>query len=124
MSGRVYPREWFQANRWGDEPIAKMFTKETETRLYYEDRGRLRFENKAGNYHTWHPTYEEAEAATAARLALNAQKNAERRIRAAAPDLLSALEAVMNRHASNVVFHDNALADRCWAAIARAKGEA
>lgn len=36
----------------------------------------------------------------------------------AADAMYSALDRVMNRHASNVLFHDKSLAEECWEALA------
>lgn len=36
--------------------------------------------------------------------------------------LEEALDAIMNAHASNVLFHNKALAERAWAALALSKG--
>jgi hypothetical protein len=48
---------------------------------------------------------------------------ANARLIAAAPELLEALADIMNRHASSVLFHDKALAEKAWGAIAKARGE-
>lgn len=43
---------------------------------------------------------------------------------AAAPDLYEALAAIMNHHASKVLFGNRQMADNAWNALAKARGEA
>lgn len=43
---------------------------------------------------------------------------------AAAPDLYKALAAIMNHHASKVLFGNRQMADNAWNALAKARGEA
>jgi hypothetical protein len=130
MSGLNYPREWFEVTRYCDDPIARVFIRETEKCLF---TGRKRVE-KWTQYSRYYPTIEEAQSAIYERNAAKAQRKAENRVRDAAPELLKALEAAVecgivpvssvadggaSKHSQQVI-----VADQIRAAIAKAKGEA
>lgn len=122
MSALEYPREWFRATTLTDAPMAKMFRKETKHRLYYDGN---RFEEKRTQYSSWHPTREEAQAAIDARKALVEKRKSDERIKASAPELLKALETLLDASERHI-FGDECLAERdaARAAIAKARGAA
>lgn len=137
MSGLEYPREWFLVDRWCKEPLALTMTKETATSLSWRDSyGRPRIEHKRTTYHEWFPTREAAQAAIDERERVKAQASADKRVRDAAPDLLSELEALVAavcfadppKMFNGVECHEarvpTAFIDSARAAIAKAKGGA
>jgi len=137
MTERAYPREWFRASKWDNEPLARMFDRETDAFLICGDGRRSK---KWTDYDRWYPAREEAQAAIDERLANKAERERMNRIRDAAHDLLEALEALANaeyeyRYMHDLHGDDDLRAGRAWdwmrrkgddarAAIAKARGEA
>jgi len=123
---REYPREWFKASKWGDEPYAKTFDRETEHRLFWNDGRRQLAQSKATNYYRWYPTREEAQAVIDERKANEAERIRMNRIREAAPELLAAAERALNFITNTEGEMGEALesGDMLRAAIAKARGEA
>jgi hypothetical protein len=58
-----YPREWFRAGRWDDEPVARTFIRETEFMLVWKNGKREAREMKVCGSVRWYQTLEEAQAA-------------------------------------------------------------
>jgi hypothetical protein len=124
---------WFGVSKWSDAPEEKTFDRVTESRLYYRDRGRDRFENKHTIYKRWYPTREEAQAAIDTRIANAGERKRMNLIRDAAPDLLEAAEAAekliddMSRFVGQMALKDYALFNEApillRGAIAKARGE-
>lgn len=131
MGALEYPREWFRASNWGDQPFARTFARETEAFLICDDGRRCK---KWTDYDRWYPTREEAQAVIDKRIANEAERERMNRIRDAAHELLVALQAMMpdNLCADNPNIPDNAVLPvdfhygdlrRAKAAIAKARGE-
>lgn len=99
MTERTYPREWYRVSRYG-QIEARQFLRETAQMLVYNRPGwggasRETREAKADTYGRWYPELAEAEQASAEIKERLAQKERDRLIRNAAPELLEALEAIL-----------------------------
>lgn len=124
---RTYPRNWFQVSNYGGGITEREFVRETDKMLVFLDyRGRERADAKQSSYNRWYPTREEAEAAQAEIRAHNDAKDAERRIRSAAPELLEALERLVSACVATGTLpgeKGRELLARSHAAIAKARGQ-
>jgi hypothetical protein len=118
MSGPIV--KWY-ATKWCDTPERKEFIRETEHMLFRRDFRRVRRERKVSKWGRYYDTYEEAQAAIDAFKAGKAADLARRRLTEAAPELLEALELVMDRLVDRHETDEAAV--RARAAIAKATGE-
>jgi hypothetical protein len=93
VTERTYPREWFRVTRHANEVTTREFVGETPMTLK-EPKGR--FTKKFTLYEQWYPTREEAQAALDIHKAAQVRAARDTRIRNAAPQLLDALEDMVN----------------------------
>lgn len=80
---------WYRVTRWDSTPFAREVVRQTAKQIVFEGGRRSMI---VTNWFQWFPTEAEALADIAARRSEGADREAARRIRDAAPDLLAALE--------------------------------
>lgn len=122
---------WYRVTRYGRDIHEQQFIRETDKMLVSLDwRGNEKRDAKVTASGRWYRTRERAEQAFAEIKQRNAEKDAAKRIRDAAPELLEALEAMVeewvdyttvNNLGDPYAKHNMKLAQ---AALAKARGEA
>jgi hypothetical protein len=84
------PVKWYCAHRYNAKPYEREFVKETVARLYCSPAV---FVNKKGKYESWHSTLEAAQVAIEEWQRQDKIRARAFQVRAAAPDMLAALQA-------------------------------
>lgn len=124
---QLYPREWFRVSRNGTTFERRIFIRETAKALVWLDRNKREHRVlKETAYERWYPTAEMAAQTISANVAARRARDADRRIRDAAPELLSALQrmhAAFNAKKPIPADEGTALEQMCVEVISKALGE-